>query len=138
MKRAVVTATALGGNASTEFVVATLPPVPLPQEAGGLLLSFVVIDGFINITPNGATITSVTLRIRRGSIAGSLVGPAQVITAGLAPGSASAIPIAAADAVVQATPPTIPGQVYVVTAIQAGTTLTAPTVNYAVVTATTS
>jgi len=138
VKRAVATVTALGGNASTEFVVATLPGVPLPSEAGGLLLSHVIIDGFINLSPAGATITSITLRVRRGTIAGALVGPAQVVSAGVAPGQASAIPISADDPIVQATPPTIPGQVYVITAQQAGTTLTAPTVNYAVVTATTS
>lgn len=135
MKRSVATVTSLGGTNTTEFVVATLPGVPLPGEAGGILLSQVVVDGFINYTP-GTLCTSVTVRVRRTSIAGTVVGPAQVVTT--TAGNATAIPIAAADAAVQATPPTLPGQIYVVTLQQTGASTGAGTVNYAVVTATTS
>lgn len=137
MKRAVTTTTALAGSTSAEFVVATLPGLLLPAEPGGVLLSHVLVDGYVNITPNGTTITGVTLRVRRSSLTGTLIGTAQQITT-VAPGVASSIPIMVDDPIVQASPPLLPGQVYVVTAVQAGTVLTAPTVNYAVVSATVS
>ena len=137
MKRGVTTTTGLAGSTSAEFVVATLPGVALTAEPGGVLLSHVVIDGYVNITPNGTTITSVVLRVRRTNLSGAVVGQPVTITT-VAPGVASSLPIMADDPLIQATPPTIPGQIYVVTAVQAGTVLTAPTVNYAVVTATVS
>ena len=134
MKRAVATVTALGGQATAEFVVATLPGVPLPSEAGGILLSHVVIDGFINYTP-GTAATLVTVRVRRNSLVGTLVGVAQQVTVASGP-AVVAIPVSADDPIVQTTPPTLPGQVYVVTLQQNITP--AGTVNYAVITATTS
>jgi hypothetical protein len=134
VKRAVATVTALAGAATTEFLVATLPAVPLPGEPGGVLLSQVIIDGFINYTP-GTLGTSVTVRVRRSTIGGTLVGVAQVVTTVAA--AAIAIPISAADPLSQTTPPTIPGQVYVVT-MQNVAGSGAGTVNYAVITATTS
>jgi hypothetical protein len=136
MKRAVATVTALAGAATAEFVVATLPPLPLPSEAGGVLLTQVVIDGFINYSP-GTVGTTVTLRVRRSTLTGTLIGVAQTVTVAPGPVTPTAIPVAAADAIVQATPPTIPGQVYVVTLQQAAGSGVG-TVNYAVITATTS
>jgi hypothetical protein len=138
VKRAVVTVTGQAGNASAEYVIATLPPVPLPGEAGGVLLSNVVIDGFINYTTAVATtLTALTLRVRRNSLVGTQIGPNQTITVTNTV-STYAIPIAANDPIIQGTPPVIPGQVYVVTLVQVGTGLVAGTTNYAVVTATTS
>ncbi|SRR5216684_905254 len=134
MKRAVVTTTGLAGAATAEFVVATLPGVPLPSEAGGVLLSHVVVDGFINYS-TGTLTTLVTVRVRRNTLTGTLVGPAQAVT--VAASTTYAIPVAADDPIVAATPPVIPGQIYVVT-LQQTSTGTAGTVNYAVVTATTS
>jgi hypothetical protein len=135
VKRAVVTVTAQAGtSAAAEYVVATLPAVPLPAEPGGVLLSQVVIDGFINYTP-GTSATVVTIRVRRGTLVGTLVGVGQASTA--VAGAAMAIPISAADPINVASPPAVPGQVYVVTAQQTGGAAVG-TCNYAVVTATTS
>lgn len=135
MKRAVTTVTSLAGTNTTESVVATLPGVPLPAEPGGLLLSHVIIDGFLNIT-TGTLVTAVTIRVRRGTTTGgTLVGQAMVHTIGAS--VSASIPFSADDPISQATPPTVPGQQYVITAQQtAGTS--ALTTNYAVATATTS
>jgi hypothetical protein len=134
VKRAVVTVTAQAGQNSAEYVVATLPAIPLPSEPGGVLLTQVVIDGFINYTP-GTSTTILTIRVRRATLVGTLVGVAQAVTA--VAGAAMAVPISAADPISQASPPAVPGQIYVITAQQTGGAA-AGTTNYAVVTATTS
>jgi hypothetical protein len=135
MKRAVATGTAIAGANTAETVVLTLPGVPLPAEPGGLLVSHVIIDGFLNIT-TGTLVTAVTIRVRRGTtIAGALVGVAQVHSIGAS--ANASVPFSADDPLVAAAPPAVPGQVYVVTAQQtAGTS--ALTTNYGVATATTS
>jgi hypothetical protein len=135
MKRSVATAQGLAGATTAEFVVATLPPLALPAEPAGGLLTAVVIDGFINYTA-GTLGTQITLRVRRNSLTGTAVGPVQNVTTVAA--NATAIPVAALDSLVQASPPQMPGQVYVVTCQQVGSATAAGTVNYAVVTATVS
>jgi hypothetical protein len=134
MKRSVASATGLAGAATAEFVAMTLPGVPLPAEPGGLLLSHVIVDGFVNYS-TGTLTTAVTLRVRRASLVGTLVGVAQVLTTTAS--TTYSIPFSVDDPLIAATPPTIPGQIYVVT-LQQTSTGAAGTVNYSVATATTS
>jgi hypothetical protein len=134
MKRAVVAITAAPSGVSAETVIATLPPLPLPSEPGGLLLAHVVIDGMMVFTPGTAT-TALVIRCRRSTVAGTQVGPTLTLPA--AAGVAQNVAFSFDDAVVQAVPPAIPGQIYVVTLAQTSGS-GAGTTNYLVVTATTS
>ena len=131
--RSVVSVTGVASNVSTEGVVATLPPVPLPNDPSGLLVQATVIDGFLNFTA-GAGTTAVVVRVRRGSLAGAQVGPN--LTHTLAAAAIGSVAVAVNDTPLQATPPN-EGQVYVVTIQQTGGTGAGST-NYAVFTATMS
>jgi hypothetical protein len=72
MKRSVASATTVATPASAaESIVTT---VPCPSLADNPLISGVVIDGVIDITP-GTAATGVTLRCRRTNVAGAQVGP---------------------------------------------------------------
>jgi hypothetical protein len=126
MKRSATSATGVNTTGNTaETVVATVPMPPLGDNP---LISGVVVDGIMNMTP-GAGTTGVTMRIRRGSLTGALVGPAQVVSPTVSvPGvsSFSALDLAP-----------VPGQPYVVTMQQAAAT-GAGVVNYCVATATAS
>jgi hypothetical protein len=133
MKRVVASVTNVASPISTEGVVATLPAAPLPADAGGVLASHNLIDGFINFTAGTGT-TAVVLRVRRGSLTGALVGPAQ--TNVQAAGVIASIAFSADDSAAGANPPPI-GQVYVVTIAQTGGTAAGNT-NYAVATLTVS
>jgi len=61
--------------ANTETVVGTLT-TPLSRFPGQLF----VIEGWVLVTP-GAAVTAAQLRVRRGGLTGTLVGPNQTITA---------------------------------------------------------
>lgn len=67
---AYVAAGAVPVTANTETVVATVTNVQPRALGQGILL-----DGAVNITPQAAA-TSITLRVRRGSLTGALVGSA--------------------------------------------------------------
>jgi hypothetical protein len=124
MKRAVTSATGAGTAANaTEQVVAT---VPCPVLADNPLISGVVIDGVIDITP-GTGATAVTLRCRRTNAAGAQIGPTLTIP-GAAAGALGTRAFSFND-----TAPT--GAPYVITTTAAAQT-GAGTVNAIVVTAT--
>jgi len=98
----------------------------MPSLSENPLISGVIVDGVINLTPGTAT-TGMTIRVRRGSLTGALVGPAQQLTP--TAGSPASHAFSAYD-----TAP-VSGQPYVVTMQAAGATA-ASTANYAVATAT--
>ncbi len=131
LKRSVVSVTGVASPVSTEGLVATLPPVPLPNDPSCLLVTHTLIDGFINFTA-GAGTTAVIVRVRRASLTGALVGVAQTHT--LAATAIGAIAFSADDPA-SANPPL--GAIYVVTIQQTGGSGAGST-NYAVVTSTIS
>jgi hypothetical protein len=127
MKRTVVTVTSgATTNNATEQVIATIPCPPLGDNP---LISGVVVDGVVDITP-GTAATSVTVKCRRGTT-----------TSGTQIGATLTVPSAAAGVLgtraisFQDTAPT--GSPYVITQTAAAQT-GAGTVNSLVVTATAS
>jgi hypothetical protein len=94
LKRAVGVATAVATTNNTESVIATLPSAPLPADPSCGLQNDIIIDGFLNISA-GTGATAVTVRVRRGSLGGALVGVAQLHTMPAAPsisGSQPSVP----------------------------------------------
>jgi hypothetical protein len=123
MKRQAAAATGVATPASAvETVIAT---VGVPNLGDNPLISGVVVDGVLNITP-GATATAVIIRIRRTNLTGAVVGVAQTHT--LANPASGSVPFTALD-----TAP-VAGN-YVVTLATTGQS-GAGAVGYAVVTAT--
>lgn len=129
LKRVVASVTAVASPNSAEGVIATIASLPLPSDPGCEVQRDVVIDGFLNFTA-GAGTTAIIVRIRRGSLTGTLVGVAQ--THVMAAGSVASIAFAADDL-----PPSNPpvGGSYAITVQQTGGT-GAGTANYLVATAT--
>jgi hypothetical protein len=131
MKRVVASGSAIASPVTAEGVILTLPLTPVPEEPGGYLWSHATVDAYINFTP-GTGATQLTVRIRRGTtIGGTLIGAALVVP--VVAGSPVSLTIMADDAIVQAIPPLIPGQQYVLTVQQsAGPATVAGTANYVV------
>jgi hypothetical protein len=124
MKRSAVSASGVNTTGNTaESVMAT---VPMPALNENPLISGVVVDGVINLTAGTGT-TGGTIRVRRGSLTGALVGPAQQLVP--TAGSPGPVAFSAFD------PAPVSGQPYVVTYQAAGATA-ASTANYVVATAT--
>jgi len=117
LKRVVASATTVASPNSAEGVLLTLPPAPLPNDPSGLVVQHTVIDGVLNFLAGATGVTAVVVRVRRGSLAGALVGVAQTHT--LAAAGQASIAFAADDPA-SANPAV--GQVYVVTIQQTGGT----------------
>lgn len=96
---------------TAETVIATLAGVTTKYGSESVRLR-----GWAQITAGTAT-TAITLRIRRSSVTGTLVGEANPIQGGVAAASTSGLDIATTD-----TPGDVAGQTYVLTAQQTAAT----------------
>lgn len=124
MKRQATSVTgAATAGVATETVVATVNCPPLGDNP---LISGVVVDGVIDITP-GTAATAVTLKCRRTGVAGTQVGPTLTV-----PNAAAGVLGTRAFSFFDAAPV---GGVYVIT-VTAASQSGAGTINQLVVTAT--
>ena len=95
--------------ANTETVVCTLSGVT--TRFAGLTIR---LSGWVQLTP-GTTATSITLRLRRGSLTGTLVGPQTAESGNVVASKISDLTVEAEDA-----PGEVTGFTYVMTAQGAG------------------
>lgn len=131
MKRSAASASGVSVGTGTGLVETVVATLPVPPLADNPLITGVIVDGVVNYTPGTGT-TQVTVRVRRGTtIAGALVGVAQVHA--LVAGNPGGIPFSALDLA------PVPGGSYCVTVQQtAGPATAAGNAGVAVVTATAS
>lgn len=111
------TATAVTDGGATETVVLTSNGVQSPNAWATISLT-----GVVTITP-GTSATAVVIRVRRGTVTGTLVGVAETDT--LAAAANGIIPFFFVD-----TPGDVDGIKYVVTVVETGAAANG-TVNYA-------
>jgi hypothetical protein len=131
MKRSAASATGVSVGTGTGLVEGVVVTLPVPPLGDNPLISGVVVDGVVNFTPGVGT-TQLTIRVRRGTtIAGALVGVAQVHA--LAAGVPGGVPFSAFD-----TAPVAGGSYCVTVQQTAGPATAAGSAGVAVVTATAS
>jgi hypothetical protein len=115
-------ASAVADSGATEKVILTSAPVSTPGP--GATISII---GHINETP-GTSGTAVVVRVRRGTLTGTVVGTAETDT--LAAGNSESIAFNFTDSGID-----VDGLVYVVTVSVTGAGANAGTVNFASITA---
>lgn len=115
------TASAVADAGATEKVILTSSPVSTPRQG-----ATITITGHVNETP-GTGGTAVVVRVRRGTLTGTVVGVAETDT--LAAGNSESIAIDCVDSGID-----VDGMVYVVTVQVTGAGANAGTVNFASIT----